>query len=179
MIGTNVTSFLESRDLTATDIPVFLLAHTALSAILVSSTWFLCYQTMAMNAVPSWTRPTSFVTNHPFVQKQTLRWSHQFEASAKSSKTVQRILDQFPAIDPARLTTSLVEAKVGRFFLKPVTIPGRVWLSLKATQGWHRIMHNAHEDDANKEIPTLGGQERNGKKGPPIKQKCLLPLCIN
>lgn len=36
--------FLESRNLTATqDLPVFVAVHTALSAILVTSTWMYCY----------------------------------------------------------------------------------------------------------------------------------------
>jgi len=124
------------------DIPVFLLVHTALSAILVSATWFICFQTMTTMAAPSWTRPTSLVTHHPFVQKQVLRLTRHFEASVKNSNAAQRILCKFPDFDPTRLTASLVEAKIARFFCKPVTIPGRIWLSFKAAQGWHRITAN-------------------------------------
>ena len=139
MIGMNITSFFEAQNVSPTDIPIFLLVHTTLSAILVSFTWFLCYQTMSTHTVPSWNRPTSFVTNHPFVQKQTMRWSRQIEVSTKSSETMQRILGKFPTMDPARLAASLVEAKIARLLVKPVTIPGRIWLSLKVTQGFHRF----------------------------------------
>ena len=144
MIGTNITSFFEDRNMVPTDIPIFLLVHTVLSAVLVSSTWFFCHQTMSTQLPPTWTRPTSFVTNHPFIQKQTIRLSRQIEASSKSSEAMQQILGKFPTIDPARLATSLVEAKIARLLVKPVTIPGRIWLSLKVTQGIHRFHRQQH-----------------------------------
>ena len=136
-----LTIFLEDRNLSASDIPVFVLVHTALSAILVSATWYLCYQTSGpASSVPSWKRPASFLTSHPVVVRQTERLLQQ---SGSPSSKLQQILARFPHIDPARLATSYIEAKVGRLFLKPVTVPGRLWCSWKSTQAWNQIKRHS------------------------------------
>jgi hypothetical protein len=127
-------AFLEERDLTAADLPTFLLVHTALSALWVSSTWYWCYQ-----------NPRS---SHSFVAKRM----STFTTKAKAPNRVQRLLSNTlpSSLDATRLATSFVEAKVGRLVLKPVTIPTRLWLSWRGTLLWKQ----QRQQSASKQQPV-------------------------
>jgi hypothetical protein len=117
-------SFLEARNLTAVDIPAFLIVHTALSVVLVSSTWLWCYQS-----------PNPNILTLP-LQKMTTRLLPSSTASCK----IQTFLKEtIPSLDATKLAMSFVEAKVGRFVIKPVTVPARLWLSWRGTMAFNTI----------------------------------------
>ena len=142
----NATSLMSTPSVSAADVPIFLLIHTALSAVLVSSTWLVCYQSDR----------SGMLLRHPFVQRQTKRWLASSRTASRSVITTTSSSSYGPwkvwptvkrwassvleksNVDPTKLTTSFVEAKVGRLFLKPVTIPGRIWLSYKGTEALRR-----------------------------------------
>jgi len=141
-----VDSFLATHDMAPADIPVFLFVHTALSAALVGSTWYLSYvaagsgigavsldsgeasKSLILNAllsVPIFPEKFRFKANQVIVG---------LEMSTSSSRLVQFFQRKFPNIDATRLVSSYVEAKVGRLFFKPITVPGRIWISYKASK---------------------------------------------
>ncbi|KAI2509450.1 hypothetical protein MHU86_4951 [Fragilaria crotonensis] len=117
-------SILEARNLTTADIPAFLIVHTALSAVLVSSTWLWCYQSPNPNIL---TRP---------LQKMTAR----LLPSSNSGSKIQTLLKEaIPSLDATKLAVSFVEAKVGRLMIKPLTVPARLWLSWRGTLAFNAI----------------------------------------
>ena len=56
------------------------------------------------------------------------------ERASKNSRPVVYIQQKVPSLDVTRVCVSYTEAKFGRLFFKPITIPGRIWLSWKGTK---------------------------------------------
>mmetsp|Transcript_9829 Transcript_9829/g.13849 ORF Transcript_9829/g.13849 Transcript_9829/m.13849 type:complete len:152 (-) Transcript_9829:286-741(-) len=131
MFHGTVDTFLEKYDLQASSVPSFVIIHTALSAIWVSSTWYLCYMVSA-NGPSTHSVQTSSILPLPIRQK-TQAVVSQLEVSAQNSKMFRKIQNKFN-VDPGRFTLSYVESKIGRLFFKPITIPGRIWLSYRGSQ---------------------------------------------
>jgi hypothetical protein len=52
---------------------------------------------------------------------------------------VQYIQQKCPSVDATLLCVSYAEAKLGRLFFKPITVPGRIWLSLKGAKLWKQM----------------------------------------
>eukprot|EP00545_Synedropsis_sp_CCMP1620_P009985 CAMPEP_0119011916 /NCGR_PEP_ID=MMETSP1176-20130426/5965_1 /TAXON_ID=265551 /ORGANISM="Synedropsis recta cf, Strain CCMP1620" /LENGTH=201 /DNA_ID=CAMNT_0006964795 /DNA_START=38 /DNA_END=644 /DNA_ORIENTATION=- len=117
-------AFLEERDLTAADLPTFILLHTALSALLVSSTWYWCYQ-----------HPSKFLSRAGVMNNKRIG---SILKSPNTPGRVQRLLQNtMPSSSSTKLlATSFVEAKIGRLVAKPITIPTRLWLSWQGTVAW-------------------------------------------
>lgn len=115
-------AFLEERDLTAADLPTFLLIHTALSAVWVSSTWYWCYQ-----------NPRS---SHTFLSRRVKNLTGASKNSSTPGRVQKLLQTTVPSLDATKLATSFVEAKIGRLVVKPVTIPARLWMSWKGTLAW-------------------------------------------
>lgn len=143
--------FLEEHDFGASDISMFVGVHTVLSVALVSSTWYLFYV-----ASMKWGQPVASmhstgslqskslllrsVLSSPRVPKsmhnRALSLLEKVDASSQNSKIIDFITGHYSAVDPTRLAISFLEAKFARLFLKPFTIPSRIWLSWKATKAW-------------------------------------------
>lgn len=163
MFHGNVDNFLERYDLQASSLPSFVIIHTALSAILVSSTWYLCYMVSAnpsdasSTALNSVQQTSTRILPLPF-RKRTQAAVAQLEISAQKSKMFRKIQNRFPNIDPGRLTLSYVEAKIGRLFVKPITVPGRIWLSYKGAQAMSRFQLTGQEV-----VPKVSPAERQRK----------------
>lgn len=146
----------------ATDVSTFVFIHTVLSAILVSSTWYLAYvlssparvstlgqgrlgtslaaigkslSNLISKSVQSWYQKT----------KSTL--SSKAEAAAQKSKSIQRLQTKYPQLDGPRIAASYVEAKIVRLFFKRITVPGRIWMGWKATKWWRRCLEDLRGDD--------------------------------
>uniref|UniRef100_A0A7S1YV05 Uncharacterized protein n=1 Tax=Ditylum brightwellii TaxID=49249 RepID=A0A7S1YV05_9STRA len=140
------------------DVPSFLFIHTALSAILVSSTWYICYvaagscapkppPTTIMSPLLSSTQqqpPKSILLNALLsssfvpqsIQKRAYSSLVSIEKASCNSSVVKFVQRTFPSIDATRLVLSFAEAKFGRLFFKPITVPGRIWLSWKGAKAW-------------------------------------------
>lgn len=155
-----ITEYLESRDLAASDFGPFLFIHTVLSAVLVGSTWWLCYVSAgAIGKMPNHSEviekfvsksepmPNSVLLNSILVspmvsdgmKKRAYLALAAIERTSRNSKPVQFIERRIPSIDATRVCVSYAEAKLGRLFFKPVTIPGRIWLSWKGTKLWRQM----------------------------------------
>lgn len=52
---------------------------------------------------------------------------------------MQYIQQKFPSVDATLLCVSYAEAKLGRLFFKPITVPGRIWLSLNGAKLWKQM----------------------------------------
>ena len=65
------------------------------------------------------------------------------EKASRSSKPVKYLERKVPSLDATRVCVSYAEAKFGRLFFKPITVPGRVWLSFNGTKVWKQIGSNA------------------------------------
>ena len=139
----------------ATDVSTFVFIHTVLSAILVSSTWYLAYvlssparastlgqgrlgtSLVAVGKSLSKLIPTPVQS---WYHKTTSTLSSKAEAAAQKSKSIQKLQTRYPQLDGVRVATSYVEAKIVRLFFKPITVPGRIWMSWKATKWWKRCL---------------------------------------
>jgi hypothetical protein len=55
---------------------------------------------------------------------------------------VQYIQQKCPSVDATLLCVSYAEAKLGRLFFKPITVPGRIWLSLKGAKLWKQMKNS-------------------------------------
>ena len=138
-------SFLEDRGLSASDLPIFVIVHTALSIVLVSSTWLWCYQ----NPNPTFlTRRISKLTQQP---------QHRFSFTTGKSpppvaKVQQLLKDTIPSLDATKLATSFIEAKLGRLVIKPITVPTRLWLSWRATFAFKELVKRKHNFDATQKL---------------------------
>ena len=156
-------SFLEKKnDLNGADLSVFLGLHTILSAVLVSSTWYLFYHMAAVGGAGPSSNPNlsmtsiesksvlfKYLLSSPSpkttkIQKKMSSLLQKMDTSKNSNKAIQFLQNKFPSIDPTRFTISYVEAKLVRLLFKPLTIPGRIWLSWKGTMTWknYQTHHN-------------------------------------
>ena len=70
------------------------------------------------------------------------------EQASRNSKAVQYIEQKIPTVDATLLCVSYAEAKFGRLFFKPITVPGRIWLSLKGAKLWRQMNVAYKEHDA-------------------------------
>lgn len=158
--------FMQSHNMTVVDVPVFVVIHTALSAILVSSTWYLCYVTMSR--LSSQTNALSRFCVAWIPETWRRNWSAQLvqlEASTKRSSWAQRLPASF---DVPRLVISFCQAKLGRLFFKPITVPGRIWLSYKGTLAWREQRRGGvqHIDESNHIQSSIKKDNRGEKIAP-------------
>lgn len=62
------------------------------------------------------------------------------EKASRNSKPVKYLERKIPSLDATRVAVSYTEAKFGRLFFKPVTVPARIWVSWKGARAWRRMM---------------------------------------
>ena len=88
------------------------------------------------------------------------------ENASRNSKPVKYLEQKIPSLDATRLCVSFAEAKFGRLFFKPITVPGRIWLSWKGTKMWKQISNSSkisrdfleQQNDSTKST-SLGGRK--------------------
>ena len=68
------------------------------------------------------------------------------EKASRNSRPVQYLERKIPSLDATRLCVSYAEAKFGRLFLKPLTVPGRIWLSWKGAKVWKQMKSGLRDD---------------------------------
>ncbi|KAL3800157.1 hypothetical protein HJC23_001078 [Cyclotella cryptica] len=164
------------------DVGPFLLIHTFLSAILVGSTWCVCYFGFGLHSKPPYFShskehvTTSLVLNivakMPVLSDDFKRRACQamtsLEEASRNSKLVHYIERRIPSVDATLLCVSYAEAKLGRLILKPITIPSRIWLSWKGVKIWKEITRSDNDHSADGE--ELGKQlEKRIKNTSPIR----------
>ncbi|KAL7450225.1 hypothetical protein ACHAWC_002180 [Mediolabrus comicus] len=150
-----IKEYLDEQDVSSSDVAPFLIIHTVLSAILVSSTWWLCYsaasfaspeQSSLMMSLGIDKMPRSALLNSlvamPFISDDVKRRAVSslaaLEKTSRNSKLVAFLERKMSSLDATRLCVSYAEAKLGRLFFKPFTIPARIWLSWKGTKLWQQ-----------------------------------------
>lgn len=145
-----VQEYLEEQNISSSDVAPFLIIHTVLSAILVGSTWWLCYsaswqpaaKSLGIEEMPRSALLNSFVAM-PFIsdgiKRRVCSSLIALEQASRNSKLVAFLDRKFPSLDATRLCVSYAEAKLGRLFFKPLTIPGRIWLSWTGTKAWQQL----------------------------------------
>jgi hypothetical protein len=149
-----IKEYLDEQDVSSSDVAPFLIIHTVLSAILVSSTWWLCYsaasfaseQSSLMMSLGIDKMPRSALLNYlvamPFisdgVKRRAISSLAALEKTSRNSKLVAFLERKMSTLDATRLCVSYAEAKLGRLFFKPFTIPARIWLSWKGTKLWQQ-----------------------------------------
>lgn len=150
-----IKEYLDEQDVSSSDVAPFLIIHTVLSAILVSSTWWLCYsaasfaspeQSSLMMSLGIDKMPRSALLNSlvamPFisdgVKRRAVSSLAALEKTSRNSKLVAFLERKMSSLDATRLCVSYAEAKLGRLFFKPFTIPARIWLSWKGTKLWQQ-----------------------------------------
>ena len=163
----------------ATDVSSFLVIHTVLSAILVSSTWYLAYA-LSSPARSSNRFGAYFAaigkTLSKLIPASVQSWyqitasalSKKAESAARKSKSIQRLQQKYPKLDGVRVVASFVEAKIVRLFFKPITVPGRIWMSWRLTKWCKRCWDSRRAGD--EECGNFEGVEelarRNGDASP-------------
>ena len=172
----------------ATDVSTFVVIHTLLSAILVSSTWYLAYALSSPARVSNlghsrlgaylaaMGRSCSNLIPGPlrrWYQTTASTLSTKAEAAAQRSKSIQRLQAKYPQLDGPRIVTSYVEAKIVRLFFKPITVPGRIWMSWKGTKWWKRCLGGLRgHDDGSDNFKGIEELTRSTfeKDGPDVKK---------
>eukprot|EP00956_Cyclotella_meneghiniana_P001623 scaffold1800_cov87-Cyclotella_meneghiniana.AAC.9 len=143
-----VQEYLVSHNIERSDVGPFLFIHTILSAILVGSTWGICYFAGKHPVPQSFMKSSSqevpksvllrSISKMPMLSDGSKRKICQamisLESASQQSRAVQYIEQKIPSIDATLLCVSYAEAKFGRLFFKPITVPGRIWLSLKGAK---------------------------------------------
>ncbi|KAL7551214.1 hypothetical protein ACHAWF_014408 [Thalassiosira exigua] len=149
-----INQYLESRGADASDVAPFVVIHTILSAALVGSTWWWCYWGSG-RALPRPAAPSSFANeaaprsmllnsllSAPVISDEIKRRASRallaLEKASRGSGPVRYLERKVPSLDATRLCVSYAEAKFGRLFFKPITVPGRIWLSWKGAKTWKR-----------------------------------------
>mmetsp|Transcript_35842 Transcript_35842/g.61122 ORF Transcript_35842/g.61122 Transcript_35842/m.61122 type:complete len:233 (-) Transcript_35842:115-813(-) len=150
-----INEYLESRDVSSSDVAPFLLIHTILSAALVGSTWWWCYlgsgRTPPTQLFKNEQMPQSVLLNLlvsvPIIPDGIKRWASRsllaLEQASRNSKPVKYLEQKMPSLDATRVCVSYAEAKFGRLFFKPITVPGRIWLSWKGTKALKQMQIQA------------------------------------
>ncbi len=164
-----IKEYLDEQDVSSSDVAPFLIIHTVLSAILVSSTWWLCYsaasfaspeQSSLMMSLGIDKMPRSALLNSlvamPFisdgVKRRAVSSLAALEKTSRSSKLVAFLERKMSQLDATRLCVSYAEAKLGRLFFKPFTIPARIWLSWKGTKLWQQQFITDGEERTRRDI---------------------------
>jgi len=155
-----VKEYLDGQHISTSDAAPFLIIHTLLSAFLVGSTWWLCYSTaslkplqpaakslgieeMPRSALMNSFVATSFISDG--IKRKACSSLVALEQASRNSKLVAFLERKFPSLDATRVCVSYAEAKLGRLFFKPLTIPARIWLSWTGTKAWQQLKTKAKE----------------------------------
>lgn len=159
-----IKEYLNEQDVSSSDVAPFLIIHTVLSAILVSSTWWLCYsaaslaspeQSSLMMSLGIDKMPRSALLNSlvamPFISDgvkcRAVSSLAALEKTSRNSKLVAFLERKMSSLDATRLCVSYAEAKLGRLFFKPFTIPARIWFSWKGTKLWQQQFRTADNEE--------------------------------
>ena len=166
IISMGIQEYLDTQNISSSDVAPFVIIHTVLSAILVGSTWWLCYSAASLTSLQPAAKslgidemPRSALLNSlvatPFISDGIKRRACgslvALEKASKNSKLVAFLDRKFPSLDATRLCVSYAEAKLGRLFFKPLTIPGRIWLSWTGTKAWQQLNTNLE----NNHLPSV------------------------
>ena len=169
-VTVTVAEYLEEQNISPSDVAPFVIIHTVLSALLVGSTWFLCHTAAHMTSMQPAAKslgveemPRSALINSfvaiPFISDSIKRSACNslvgLERSARNSRLVAYLDRKFSSMDATRLCVSYAEAKLGRLFFKPFTIPGRIWLSWTGTKAWQQLKTRTRKLDTTQEIDHL------------------------
>ncbi|CAM9389062.1 unnamed protein product, partial [Pylaiella littoralis] len=118
---------------TAADVPRVIITHEFFSVAFLAFTWAACYQIQpSKSPVFAPINKTLQESNNVFIAKSR----QSFEALL--SRSERRISHEWLSkrgIDSVRVAVSLAESTVFRKVAKPVTIPAKLWLTLKCVQG--------------------------------------------
>lgn len=149
-----INEYLESRDVSSSDVAPFLFIHTLLSAALVGSTWWFCYcgsgpakpsSTVLLQSdqMPQSVLLKSLISMSMIpegIKLSATRAMLTLEKASHNSKPVKYLEQKIPSLDATRLCVSFAEAKFGRLFFKPITVPARIWFSWKSTKKWNQMI---------------------------------------
>ena len=181
-----VKEYLDEQNISSSDVAPFVIIHTVLSAALVVSTWWLCYSSAASPSTSSLgieKMPRSALLNSfiavPFISDGIKRRACSsliaLEKASRNSKLVAFLEQKNPSLDATRLCVSYADAKLGRLFFKPFTVPGRIWVSWIGTKAWQQLKTNARKLDALTleidRIPSAFGCNNHLEKSTIIDQK--------
>jgi len=192
----HLDSFLDTKGIEKSDISSILFIHTALSALWVASTWSAIYMLagkMSNHSTYSAGMPStnSFLLNTilkvdpvnrsksiPLSSRLCLKISHM-EEMAKESRLVNFVQRKLPWMDANRLTFSFVEAKICRLFLKPVTVPGRIWLSIRGAASWRQLKEHRDSNDEKLNLDYVAFFEERRKNLTQFQSKSQLSCANN
>ncbi|CAM9409476.1 unnamed protein product [Ectocarpus sp. 13 AM-2016] len=126
-----IKEYFEDRGVTASNLPKVIVVHECLSVAFLALTWAICYQLQPTQAMFAPINKTIQNSNNAFI----VRSRQSFEALiAKSEKRLSQDWLNKRGIDSGRMAISLAESTLFRKLAKPVTIPGKLWLTLKLSQ---------------------------------------------
>ncbi|CBJ27955.1 conserved unknown protein [Ectocarpus siliculosus] len=127
-----IKEYFEDRGVTASNLPKVIVVHECLSVAFLALTWAVCYQIQpTQGPVLAPINKTIQNSNNAFI----VRSRQSFEALiSKSEKRLSQDWLNKRGIDSGRMAISLAESTLFRKLAKPVTIPGKLWLTLKLSQ---------------------------------------------
>eukprot|EP00241_Pyramimonas_parkeae_P009266 CAMPEP_0114237902 /NCGR_PEP_ID=MMETSP0058-20121206/7640_1 /TAXON_ID=36894 /ORGANISM="Pyramimonas parkeae, CCMP726" /LENGTH=145 /DNA_ID=CAMNT_0001349979 /DNA_START=232 /DNA_END=669 /DNA_ORIENTATION=+ len=119
-----IKEYFVEHGLTVADIPKAIILHEAVSIAFAMATWTVCYSAQPVRSIAK------------FMPKKStpgLLAKGYTAALAGAHRQVDKMkwLAKLPGSDIQRLTTSCAESMCFRGAIKPVTIPGKLWVSWK------------------------------------------------
>jgi hypothetical protein len=85
---------------------------------------------------------------------------------------VKYIEQKIPSVDATLLCVSYAEAKFGRLFFKPITVPARIWLSLKGAKLWRQMTSSCKENTSHTKGTSNDIAKRSAMTSTFIGAKC-------
>eukprot|EP00752_Nemacystus_decipiens_P012591 g11151.t1 len=161
-----IKEYFKDRGVTTSDLPKVILTHELFSVAFLAFTWAACYQIQPSQS-PLFAPINKSIqdSNNAFIVKSR----QSFEGLL--SKAERRISHEWLSkrgIDSGRVAVSLAESTVFRKFAKPVTIPAKLWLTLKFVQGIGGMGKGEGGEDDDLDGSTSG---RKGAKNPGGKRR--------
>ncbi|CAM9873144.1 unnamed protein product, partial [Ectocarpus fasciculatus] len=187
-----IKEYFEDRGVTASNLPKVIVVHECLSVAFLALTWAVCYQIQPTQArhprgrerrterdrqtdrrdnreaccpVFAPINRTIQNSNNAFI----VRSRQSFEALiSKSEKRLSQEWLNKRGIDSGRVAISLAESTLFRKLAKPVTIPGKLWLTLKLSQTF--LVNGDHDNGTEstkrrREQKPLGKEASSGTGG--------------
>ena len=110
---------LHEKGITTSDLPKAVAIHELLGILMLASTWTIAYHFPA-SSNPILRGPVANIS-----QKTPLVLSNKFTSSLKALPW------------PPRVTEAYLESSCFRKLIRPVTLPGKLWLTYQAIQRLH------------------------------------------
>ncbi|CAM9218414.1 unnamed protein product [Sphacelaria rigidula] len=162
-----VKKYFEERGVTAADIPKAIVVHNLLGAAFMVMTWGAFYQIQPSQR-PMFAPMKRAVTNSNKAVVVKMRQSYKIVVSEAERRMAPQWMEK-RGIDSGRVAVSFAESTLFRKLAKPVTIPGKFWLTFKVIEttnvGERKARSSSGDEDLTMTQAAPPGGRSSGEEG--------------